>query len=107
MLYTPANEEDFEACSNGKGSGPGKDMRLDFGKGYSSSRWNRLILKRIYNDIMATHNEQGGWGLPDVSEGYLMGELAGQLKRSQKAWNLVQPHFLTENEMERPEQVAR
>jgi hypothetical protein len=108
MLYTPANEEDVEACSDGKGSGPGQDMRLDFGKGFSSSRWNRLILQRIYNDIVAIRNEHGGWGLPDVSEGYLIGELAGQLKRSQEAWSLVQPRFLAENDaMERPDEVTK
>ena len=67
-----------------------------------------MILQRIYNDIVAIRNEHGGWGLPDVSKGYLIGELAGQLKRSQEAWSLVQPRFLAENDaMEKPEEVTK
>jgi hypothetical protein len=81
-------------------------MRLDFSRGYSTSRWNTSILQRIYNLILAARERHGGWGLPDVSDGYIMGILQGQLKRSQEAWAMVQPRFLPlAGEMEAQDQV--
>jgi hypothetical protein len=105
--YIPANEAEVELCNEGGGLGPGQDLRLDFGHGYTSSRWNRMILRRIYDEIMAVRAQHGGWGLPDVSEGYIMGELEGQLKRSQEAWAMVQPRISHETgELETPDQLA-
>lgn len=105
--YIPAEEEDVEAFNAGIGNGPGKDMRLDFARGYSGSRWNKQILQQIYDLIVSSRQNHGGWGLPDVSEGYLMGELQGQLKRSQESWAQVQPRFIPgRNEVETLEQVA-
>jgi hypothetical protein len=104
--YIPASEDDVEACEVGKDS-PGEAIQLDFSKGYSGSRWNRIILRRIYDIMLAAREKHGGWGLPDVSEGYIMAELQGQLKRSQEAWALVQPRILPKSgESETQEQVA-
>ena len=60
--------------------------------------WNRTILRRISNDILAERESDGGWrGLPDVSEDYLLGLLYMQLKRSRDAWSRMQPRFLSDN----------
>ena len=105
--YVPAEEEDVEAFNSGAGNGPGQNMQLDFSRGYSGSRWNKKILQRIYNLILSSRQTHGGWGLPDVSEGYLMGELRGQLKRSQESWAQVQPRLIPgRHEMESLEEVA-
>lgn len=105
--YVPAAEEDVEDFNNGTGGGPGQDMKLDFSRGYSTSRWNNYILRQIYDLIVTSRKEQGGWGLPDVSEDYLKGELRGHLKRAQESWALVQPRFLPHsNEMETPVKVT-
>jgi hypothetical protein len=95
------------ACNAGTGDVPGQDLRLDFSRGYFSSRWNRIIINRIFTLIKTARDSQGGWGLPDVSEDYITGELYGQLKRSQEAWALVQPRFLqASGQLEAPEQVV-
>jgi hypothetical protein len=94
--YIPANEKDVELCNSGVGNGPGdSDVRLDFNKGYASSRWNKLILHRILN-IVTTRSQENGLMLPKVSEAYLMGLLEGQLKRSQGAWAQHQPRLQLE-----------
>jgi hypothetical protein len=91
----------------GNGAGPSEDVQLDFSKGYTWSRWNVTILQQIYNLILATCQKHGGWGLPNIYEGYLMGQLRGQLKRLQEPWALVQPRFLAEiGAMETSAQVA-
>jgi hypothetical protein len=105
--YRPADAADVEACNAGTSDGPGQDLRLDFSRGYLSSRWNRIIINRIFALIQTARDNQGGWGLPDVSEDYIKGELHGQLKRSQEAWALVQPRFLhASGQLETPEQVV-
>jgi hypothetical protein len=105
--YVPADGEVVNACNGRRGPGPGPDMRLYFGFGYSGCTWNRLILQEICNQIQALWNEHNGWDLPDVSVGYLMGELHGWLKRSQEAWARVQPCYLHQSgKMETPEQVV-
>jgi hypothetical protein len=101
-------EEDVQACNIGNGGGPGVDLRLDFSRGYLTSRWNRIILERVYRVISDSRKQQNGWNLPDVSEEYIMGELYGQLKRAQEAWALVQPRFLPHcGQLESPEQVTK
>ena len=94
--HTPANERDVELCNSGMGNGPDEgDMRLDFRKGYASSRWNKLILCRIFK-VVTTRSQENGLMLPKVSEAYLMGLLEGQLKRSQEAWAQHQPRLQLE-----------
>jgi hypothetical protein len=90
--YTPAAEDKVRTCNKGK-SDPGDSKQLDFGKGWAKSRWNTRILQNIYDAMIIARAEQGSWGVPAVSEGYVMGELFGQLKRSQEAWVQVQPRF--------------
>ena len=107
VSYIPAEDEAVDACNAGHGNGPGEDMRLDFGHRYLNSRWNSIILRQIYNLILEARVRQGGWGLPDVSEAYIMGELQAQLKGSREAWALVQPRIdPTSGEAESPEQVG-
>src|ERR1700722_1949325 len=105
--YAPANKDDVGECNRGAGPGPGQDLRLDFSMGFSRSRWNRMILQKICDQTRALREEQGGWGIPDVSEAYIMGELEGQLKRSREAWALVQPRLSSESgTIETREQTA-
>ena len=68
-------------------------FNLDFGQGYEQSRWNELVLKRLCQDLLQTHTDEGGWGLPDVSENYVQGLLHGHLKRSHDAWAVRNPRF--------------
>lgn len=72
--------------------GPGDTWVLDFNKGWEQSRWNKLILRRIYEQLLLRSREDG-WSVPNVSEEYLMGELYGQVKRAREAWSLVQPRY--------------
>jgi hypothetical protein len=44
-----------------------------------------LMMERDYRlntrmKILEAHQEENGWGLPDVSDGYLLGVLQGHLK---------------------------
>jgi hypothetical protein len=39
---------------------------------------------------------EGGWGLPDVSEDYLLGLLYMQLKRSREVWSRMHPRLLSD-----------
>jgi hypothetical protein len=93
--YAPAAQDDVIAYNEGIGDAP-KEMTLDFNEGWKKSLWNEAILNNIYELISKTRDKQGGWGLPDVSKDYLMGELWGQLSRSRDAWALVQPRFSLE-----------
>ena len=107
VTYVPAKEEDVEDFDTSMGNGPGQTMQLDFGKGYSSCRWNKHILKQVYDLILTSREAHGDWGLADISEGYIMGLLQGQLKQSQESWARVQPRFLTESgALETQDQVA-
>ncbi|KAG5633815.1 hypothetical protein H0H81_005107 [Sphagnurus paluster] len=89
--YEPADEDAVEAVNYGSGAPP--DFKLDFGKGWTSSQWNKLILQKIYKDLLESRQSHGGWNLPDVSEDYVMSMLRGQLKRSREAWAEMQPRF--------------
>lgn len=105
--YVPAPEEEVQACNRGVRNGPGENLQLYFGSGYSKCRWNNLVLRKICDIVLASREKDGGWGVPSVSEAYIVGELQGQLKRSQEAWALVQPRFINEAAaMETPEQVV-
>lgn len=105
--YTPASDADVAACNAGEDP-PADIMQLDFSKGWERSRWNKIILRRIHQLIVATRAEHGKWEIPDVSEGYLMGQLWGQLKRSREAWVQVQPRFSLESgEIETEDQLAQ
>ena len=93
--YVPASNDLVAACCN---SGVPPDVfQLDFGKGWEKSIWNRTILRRIYDDILAVRETEGGWGLPDVSEDYLLGLLYMQLKRSREVWSRMQPRYLSDS----------
>lgn len=73
-------------------SNPGNTWVLDFNKGWERSRWNKLVLRRIYEQVLLKSREDG-WSVPNVSEEYLVGELYGQLKRAREAWSQVQPRY--------------
>jgi hypothetical protein len=90
--YTPAPLDQVAACNEGA---PVADdtLQLDFGKGYEKSRWNFIILGRLLEKMMDMRTQAGGWGLPDVSDGYLMGLLQNRLKQCREAWARPQPRF--------------
>jgi hypothetical protein len=69
---------------------PDDTIQLDFSRGYEQSRWNTLVLTKHYKTLLNSRAEDGGWGLPDVTEGYLLGLLHGHLKRSREGWAKVQ-----------------
>ena len=94
--YVPASNDLVAACHNSSGVPPDV-FQLDFGKGWEKSIWNHTILRRIYDDILAVRETDGGWGLPDVSEHYLLGLLYMQLKRSREVWSQMQPRFLSDS----------
>jgi hypothetical protein len=94
--YVPASNDLVAACRNSDGV-PADVFQLDFGKGWEKSIWNRTILKRISEDILAERETDGGWRLPDISEDYLLGLLYMQLKRSREAWSRMQPRFLSDS----------
>ncbi|KAJ7734352.1 hypothetical protein DFH07DRAFT_780347 [Mycena maculata] len=92
--YTPADSKRVEICNDG-GDGPDpSDYSLDFGDGYASSLWNKAIIGKLVKGFQRARAASGGWGLPEVSDTYLEGELYGQLKRSQQAWALWRPRLL-------------
>lgn len=80
------------ACNEGAPVADGT-LQLDFGKGYEKSRWNIIILGRLLKKMMDLRTQAGGWGLPDVSDGYLMGLLQNRLKQCREAWAKPQPRF--------------
>jgi hypothetical protein len=75
---------------------PDDTIELDFSKGYERSRWNTLVLLKHYRTLLDSRAEEGGWGLPDVSEGYLLGLLNNHLKRSREGWAKAKPRFCQE-----------
>ncbi|KAJ7752231.1 hypothetical protein DFH07DRAFT_960667 [Mycena maculata] len=92
--YTPADSKRVEICNDG-GDGPDpSDYSLDFGDGYASSLWNKAVIGKLVKGFQRARAASGGWGLPEVSDTYLEGELYGQLKRSQQAWALWRPRLL-------------
>lgn len=87
--------------------GPGDTWILDFNKGWDRSRWNKLILRRMYEQILLKSREDG-WSVPNVSQDYLMGELYGQVKRAREAWSHVQPRYQSSTGgMETAEEVMK
>lgn len=90
-FYKPVPEDAVGDCETEIG-GPGDSWNLDFNKGWERSRWNKLVLHRIYEQILLKSREDE-WNVPNVSEEYLMGELYGQVKRAREAWSHVQPRF--------------
>ncbi|KAG6864184.1 hypothetical protein C0991_011759, partial [Blastosporella zonata] len=90
--YTPAASDQVSLVNNGANL-PDDVIELDFARGYEKSRWNNLILRKHYQDFIGIREEDGGWGLLDVSEGYLLGLFHGQLKRSRDGWAKSQPRF--------------
>ena len=75
---------------------PDDTIQLDFSQGYERSRWNALVLSKHHQTLLDSRTEDGGWGLPDVSEGYLLGLLYGHLKRSREGWAKAQSRFRQE-----------
>lgn len=103
--HIPATKDEVDSCESGK-QGPGDATRLDFNRGWERSRWNKIILQRIYNQILVDREEDGGWGLPDVSEEYIMAALYGQLKRAREAWSQFQPRLdLQTGNIETPDRL--
>ena len=76
---------------------PPDTFDLDFSQGYERSRWNDLVLSKLCQELLNICEEEGGWGLPDVSEAYVRGMLRGHLKRSHDAWAAGRPRFSTAN----------
>jgi len=75
---------------------PDDTIELDFSRGYEQSRWNTLVLSKHCRTLLDSRAEDGGWGLPDVTEGYLLGMFRGHLKRSREGWTKVQSRFCQE-----------
>ncbi|KAF9548079.1 hypothetical protein CPC08DRAFT_769319 [Agrocybe pediades] len=87
--YEPAPSVAVAAFETGK-EGPDSNNVLDFGSSFERSRWNRVILKRLVDDLLEEREEDGTWTVCDVSNEYLMALFYGQLKRSREAWKKVQ-----------------
>ncbi|RDB18866.1 hypothetical protein Hypma_014530 [Hypsizygus marmoreus] len=97
--------EEVAAFEEG-GEGPGDSGKLDFNKGWENSRWNKTVLRKVYDKIIAACRIDGGWNLPDVSEEYVMGELWGHLKQGREAWSKVQSRYLfATKKLETPQEV--
>ncbi|KAG6913606.1 hypothetical protein DXG01_005612, partial [Tephrocybe rancida] len=104
ITYEPAPEDEVAEVNRGVSAPQG--WQLDFSKGWENSRWNELILDKLYRLVLSTRDLHGGWSVPDVSEGYLKGLLRGQLKRAREAWAEVQPRFSMETgELEEDDEV--
>jgi hypothetical protein len=93
--YVSAPTDLVAAVQNGA-TLPDDTIQLDFSRGYEQSRWNSLVLTRHCEAILDSRVEDGGWGLPDVSEGYLLGLFHGHLKRSREGWAKVKSRFCEE-----------
>ena len=111
VQYTPAAADRVHVV-NGGGRFPDGVNQLDFGKGFERSRWNEIILSNICTKILEARQEENGWGLPDVSDNYLLGMLQGHLKRSRGVWAKAQCKFLSalgrvETEEEAQERLAQ
>ncbi|KAJ6465654.1 hypothetical protein C8R47DRAFT_1079259 [Mycena vitilis] len=89
QTYVPVVRRLVEICDEG-GQGPGvHDYTLDFSEGYMASLWNKKIVSKLADGFLAARAASvDGWGLPDVSRDYIVGELYGQLRRSQQEWAL-------------------
>ncbi|KAG6905441.1 hypothetical protein DXG01_002696, partial [Tephrocybe rancida] len=94
ITYEPAPEDEVAEVNRGVSAPQG--WQLDFSKNWEKSRWNELILDKLYHLVLSTRDLHGGWSVPDVSEGYLKGLLRGQLKRAREVWAEVQPRFSME-----------
>ncbi|KAF9555247.1 hypothetical protein CPC08DRAFT_766063 [Agrocybe pediades] len=105
-MYQPASTEEVNAFETGK-EGPDDRNILDFGRGYEKSRWNKVILKRLVQDLREEREADGTWGLCEVDDDYLLALFYFQLKRSRDAWRLVQSRpNLEEGRMETADEVA-
>lgn len=90
--YVPAAAAAVSAVKDGDRL-PNDILDLDFTAGFEKSRWNTLLMHRLCDELLQSREEEGGWGLPDVNEEYLLELLRGQLKRSRSAWARKQPKF--------------
>lgn len=98
--YDPASEEQVKAFETGQ-NGPNESNTLDFSTGFEKSRWNKVILKRLIENVLEDRENDGSWNIPDVSNDYLLALFYGQLKRSREAWRLVQKRpLIDEGRME-------
>jgi hypothetical protein len=109
--YIPAAADRVRMVNDG-GHFPSGVNQLDFTKGFERSRWNEIILSNMRTRILEARCEEDGWGLPDVSDDYLLGILQGHLKRSREVWSKMQPKFISalgrvETEEEVQERVAQ
>lgn len=77
--YHPAPAAVVEAFETGM-QGPDESNTLDFNKGFEKSRWNKVILHRLYNRLLVDRETDGTWNVPDVPEEYLIALLNGLLK---------------------------
>ncbi|KAJ7237287.1 hypothetical protein B0H12DRAFT_1238248 [Mycena haematopus] len=93
--YHPADTVLVAACNDGGNRPAPSDYNLDFGPGYATSLWNKAVVSKLVESFqMARDASDDLWGLPKVSDAYLVGELYGHLKRSQQAWALWRPRML-------------
>ncbi|KAJ7496351.1 hypothetical protein B0H11DRAFT_1910112 [Mycena galericulata] len=106
--YVPAATKLVERCNDGI-EGPAPDQfTLDFSTGYRSSLWNAAIIEKFTVSIQAARRDDpNGWGVPDISDEYISGELFNQLKQSQEAWAKWCPRLLPGTiQMENEAQIA-
>ena len=109
--YIPAAADRVRAVNDG-GHFPDGVNKLDFGRGFERSRWNEIVLSNMCTKILEARQEEDGWGLPNVSDDYLLGMLQGHLKRSRQAWAKAQCKFSpalgrVETEEEAQERLAQ
>ncbi|KAF9544842.1 hypothetical protein CPC08DRAFT_716377 [Agrocybe pediades] len=87
--YDPAPTAAVADFETGK-EGPDSHNVLDFGGSFERSRWNRVIIKRLVDDLLEEREEDGTWNICDVSNDYITALFYGQLKRSRETWKKVQ-----------------
>ncbi|KAK7059493.1 hypothetical protein R3P38DRAFT_3167899 [Favolaschia claudopus] len=96
--YSPADIGSVKKCDAG-GAGPAiSDYQLDFSKGYLSSLWNcKIIDKLVAYFFHARSKSPNGWGLPDVTDGYIRGIFHNvALKQSYDQYKKGQPRHIPE-----------
>ncbi|KAJ7673652.1 hypothetical protein DFH06DRAFT_1123335 [Mycena polygramma] len=95
--YRPASKGLVERCDEGCEEPDDDEFTLDFGTKYASSLWNEIIIQKLATFVKAAQNASpDGWGLPAVSEDYIVGEFYNQLKQAQEAWKIWKPRIVPE-----------
>lgn len=109
VTYEPASRSQVADCNEGFPGPAADDYTLDFLPGYQTSLWNEQVIDKMAVTFQETRRESNdGWGLPDVSDEYVLAQFFGNLKRSQEAWAQWAPRLKLNNntwEMETTSQV--